>query len=308
LFPSHRPDRESGQAIVVMLGAILLAVVMVATIVDGGNVLAQQRVAQNGVDAAAEAGAVLLAERLAGADEPSGGWDVNISGRIAQVAAANNITITVAYYTDICGIPLRSDGTGAINANNTENLAVALQVGNSSHILPGGTSTAPDCPSRVVGPVAGVLVLGGKNIGTYVARAIGISSFTVTTRATAVAGYLQGYCDATQGHYCALLPVAFPVDIVTCNGNNRPIDTGQAWEFNRVYKFPLCSNSPGNVGYIDWDPPNGGASELVCSILTADNPAIDLPSWQYVTATGNTNGGGGSCHMSVEDAIRTYEG
>jgi hypothetical protein len=300
--------RESGQAIVVMVGAILLAVVMVATIVDGGNVLAQQRVAQNGADAAAEAGAVLLAERLAGASDPSGGWDVNINARIGQVAAANNITVSAAYYTDICGIPLKSDGTAAITGNLSEDFSTALQVGNSSHILPGGTATAPDCPNRQVGPVAGVLVLANKTVGTYVARAIGISSFNVTTRATAVAGYLQGYCDASQGHYCALLPVAFPVDIVSCNGNNSPIDTGQPWQFNKVYKFPLCSNAPGNVGWIDWTPPSGGTGEVVCSILTANNPAINLPSWQYVTAAGNSNGGGGACHISLEDAIRTYEG
>jgi len=303
-----RRGNESGQAIVVMLGAILLSVAMVGTIVDGGNVLAQQRVAQNGADAAAEAGAVLLAQRLAGASDPSGGWDLNIAGRVAQVAAANNITVRAAYYTDICGIPLKSDGTAAIFGNRSEDLANALQVGNGSHVLPGGTATAPDCPNRLVGPVAGVLVLADKTVGTYVARAIGIPTFLVTTRATAVAGYLQGYCDATQGKYCALLPVAFPVDIVTCNGNNRPIDTGTPWLFNKVYKFPLCSNSPGNVGWLDWTPPGGGSSELVCSILTADNPAIDLPSWQYVSSTGNVNGGGGPCQMSVEDAIRTYEG
>jgi Putative Flp pilus-assembly TadE/G-like len=308
MFASRATERQSGQAIVVMVGAILLAVAMVAVIVDGGNVLAQQRVAQNGVDAAAEAGAVILAGRLAGQTEPSGGWDLNIVGRIAQVAAANNVSIRAAYYTDICGIPLKADGTAAITGNLSEDFATALTVGNASHALPGGTATAPDCPNRLVGPVAGVLVIGDKDVGTYVARAIGISQFTVTTRATAVTGYLQGYCDATQGHYCALLPVAFPVDIVTCNGNNRPTDTGEAWNFNKVYKFPLCSNAPGNVGYIDWDPPAGGTGEVVCSILTADNPAIDLPSWQYVTATGNSNGGGGSCHMSIEDAIRTFEG
>ncbi|HKG18761.1 MAG TPA: hypothetical protein VKB00_03410, partial [Candidatus Limnocylindrales bacterium] len=43
-------------------------------------------------------------------------------------------------------------------------------------------------------------------------------------------------------------------------------------------------------------------------VQTPDNPAIDLPSWQYVTATGNTNGGGGACGMTVEEAIREYEG
>jgi hypothetical protein len=300
--------RETGQAIVVMVVAIVLALAMVGTIVDGGNVFAQQRVAQNGADATAEAGAVMLAGRLAGATAPSGGWDLNIAARLAQTAAANNITVEAAYYTDICGIPLQLDGAGAINLDRTENLAIALQVGNGTHALPGGTATAPDCPNRLVGPVAGVLVIARKDVGTYVAGAIGIRSFRVNTRATAVAGYLQGYCDATEAHYCALLPIALPVNILTCDGNKNPTDTGQPWTFGVVYKVPLCSNSPGNVGWLDWDPPNGGAGEVVCSILTPDNPAIDLPSWQYVAATGNTSGGGGACHVSIEDALRTYEG
>lgn len=304
----RRRENESGQAIIVMLGAILLSVAMVGTIVDGGNVLAQQRVAQNGVDAAAEAGAVLLAQRLSGASDPSGGWDVNIAARIAQVAAANNVAVKAAYYTDICGIPLKSDGTAAIFGNRSEDLVNALQVDNASHILPGGTATAPDCPNRSVGPVAGVLVLADKVVGTYVARAIGIATFTVTTRASAVAGYLQGYCDSSQGNYCALLPIAFPVNAISCDGQHNPVDTGQPWTFNIVYKIPLCSTSSGNVGYLDWTPKAGGTGEVVCSILTADNPAIDLPSWQYVPAAGNSNGGGGACSVSIEDALRTYNG
>lgn len=305
---SSRRGGEAGQAIVIMIGAILVTVAMVATIVDGGNVFAQQRVTQNGADATAEAGAVILAERLAGVAEPSGGWDVNIWTRLTQTAAANNITIESAYYTDICGIPLQADGTGAINVDRTENLAVALQVNNSSHALPGGTATAPDCPNRLVGPVAGVLVIGRKDVPAYVAGAIGIPTFRVNTRATAVAGYLQGYCDASEGKFCALLPVAFPVNIIQCNGNNKPTDTGQPWIFNTVYKIPLCSSTSGNVGYVDWDPHAGGAGDVVCSIQTPDNPAIDLPSWQYVASTGNTNGGGGACSATIEQAIRQHEG
>jgi len=300
--------QETGQAIVIMVVAILLALAMVATIVDGGNVLAQQRVAQNGADATAESGAVMLAERLAGATAPSGGWDLNIAARLGQTAAANNITVEAAYYTDICGIPLQLDGSGAINLDRTENLPVALQVGNGTHALPGGTATAPDCPNRLVGPVAGVLVVARKDVGTYVAGAIGIRSFRVNTRATAVAGYLQGYCDATEGHYCALIPLAMPVNAISCDGQHRPVDTGQPWKFNIVYKVPLCSTSSGNVGWLDWTPKGGGAGEVVCSILTADNPAIDLPSWQYVAEAGNPNGGGGPCGMTLEEAIRTYEG
>jgi hypothetical protein len=300
--------RETGQAIVIMVVAIVLALAMVGTIVDGGNVLAQQRITQNGADATAESGAVLLAQRLAGATAPSGGWDVNIAARLSQTATANNIVLEAAYYTDICGIPLKLDGSGAINADRTENLAAALQVGNGTNALPGGTATAPDCPNRLVGPVAGVLVIARKNVGAYVAGAIGIRSFRVNTRATAVAGYLQGYCDATEGHYCAIIPLAMPVNAISCDGQHNPVDTGSPWKFNIVYKVPLCSTSSGNVGWLDWDPKSGGAGEVVCSVLSPDNPAIDLPSWQYVTAAGNPNGGGGPCSMTIEDAVRTYEG
>ncbi|MEO8273127.1 MAG: hypothetical protein ABI620_03595 [Chloroflexota bacterium] len=299
---ASRRDPESGQAIVVMLGAILLAIALVATIVDGGNVLAQQRVAQNGVDATAEAGAVLLAERLAGAAEPSGSWDLNIAGRLQQTADANNVTVQAAYYTDICGIPLKANGAAAINLDDTEDLASALQVGNGSHVLPGGTATAPDCPNRSVGPVAGVLVIGRKDVDTYIAGAIGIRQFRVSTRATAVAGYLQGYCDSSEGKYCAILPVTIPTSVISCDSQDDVAASNDPWTFGVVYAVPLCKGNPGNVGWLDWTPTAGGTPELEQSILHPDNPAIDLPSWWYVTSTGNVNSG------KIEDAIRTYDG
>ncbi|HEX5241320.1 MAG TPA: hypothetical protein VFW20_10015 [Candidatus Limnocylindrales bacterium] len=305
---SDRFRSQRGQALVLMVGVVFASVATVGLIVDGGNVLSQQRIVQAGSDATAEAGAVLLAQRLAGASTPSGGWDANIESKLTQTAAANNMTIANAYYTDICGIPLKSDGTAALTADFHEDLTSAMQVGNLSNELPAAGNTTPDCPNHVVGPVAGVMVLGQKVVPSYVARAINIPSFTVSTRSTAVAGYLQGYCDSSQGHYCALLPVAIPVDVMSCNGSNSPIDSGVAWTWNTVIKIPLCSTAPGNVGWLDWTPPNGGTSELVCSIVTADNPSINLPSWQYVTSTGNVNGGGGSCHEDVEDAIRGYDG
>jgi hypothetical protein len=305
-----RRDRksQSGQALVLMVGVLFVSVASVGLVVDGGNVLSQQRITQAGNDATAEAGAVLLAKRLAGSNTPVGGWDANIATKLAQTAASNNMSVGAAYYTDVCGIPLQSDGTAALTADGHEDLTKALAVGNAANSLPAAGATTPDCPNRVVGPVAGVMVLGQKVVPTYVARALNINSFTVSTRATAVAGYLQGYCDASQGKYCGLLPVAIPVDVMSCNGNNSPVDTGIPWTWNTLVKIPLCSTAPGNVGWLDWTPPNGGTSELVCSILHPNNPAIDLPSWQFVGSTGNVNGGGGQCSMSVEDAVRTYDG
>ena len=134
--PGHRGDDRRHPA----------EVALVATIVDEGNVFAQQRVTQNGVDAAAEAGAGPARRASGGRGRTLVGWDVNIGGRIQQVAEANNITVHAAYYTDICGIPLRSDGTGAIDEDTRiEDLATALQVGNGSHICP--VPPAPDCPN-----------------------------------------------------------------------------------------------------------------------------------------------------------------
>jgi hypothetical protein len=309
----NRTSGQRGQALVVMVGVMLLSIALLAVIIDGGNVLTQQRMTQTGSDSTAEAGAIVLATRLAGAAEPLAGWDATIQSKIAASAAANGMTVSVAYYTDICGIPLRPDGTAALNVDNSEHLAVAAQVGGGS--LPGGTATTPDCPSRTVGPVAGVMVIGEKVVDAYVARAVGVPSFTVTTRATAVAGYLQGYCAADQGEWCAVLPVTIPVNEVTCDGQNDIVPGTEPWDWNTVLTVPLCKNSPGNVGWLDWTPPGGGAAELVCSIVNPDNPLITLPSWQWVPSTGNTNGGGkcvdddtGISYTGVEDAIRKYNG
>jgi hypothetical protein len=291
---------ERGQALVLMVGGMIAVVAMVALIVDGGNAWSQQRIVQNGSDATAEAGAIVMAQRFAGVTTPAAGWDATVESAITTAAAANGVTITAAYYTDICGIPLRADGSAALNADGSANLAIADRVGSGA--LPATVSTTPDCPSHVVGPAAGVMVLGQKVIPTYLAGAIGLNAITVSKQATAAAGYLQESCTADTGDACALLPVTIPVDIVSCDGSNNPVNTGTPWILGKVYKVPLCKNGPGNVGWLDWTPPGGGTSELIQSINTPNNPAISLPSWQYITSTGNVNSAG------VETAIRNYDG
>jgi hypothetical protein len=297
--------REHGQIMVLFVLSILVVIAGAAVILDGGNLWAQTRVTQNGSDSSAEAGAVVLAQRLSGAVEPGGGWDAAVEAAINNNATANGIVVDKAYYTDICGIPLTPGGAKAVNGSNVETLNVAAQVGSG---FPTSSATTPDCPSLTVGPPAGVLVVGRKDVNTFFAGVIGMNQVPVNTRATAVSGYIQGFCDATEDEACAILPVTIPVNVATCDGSGDLTTTGNPWLLGPVYRIPLCKNGPGNVGWLDWTPPSGGSSELVCSILHPNNPAIDLPSWQYVTATGNTNGGGGACGMSVEAAIRTYNG
>ena len=292
-----RTRRPAGQVIVVFALAIVAVVAGMGLIIDGGNAFAQQRITQSGNDASAEAGATVINQHDANPTSvpPAGTWDAQVAAAIAATAANNNVTVDVSYYTDICGTLLRIDGT---KATSTADAAIigASPTGN----LPTNLNTNPDCPSGVVGPVAGARVLSHRTFDTFVSRIIGIGSLTTSTTATAVSGLLQGTCSATTG--CVVLPVTAPVTIVTCDGSNNPLLTSNPWpKFTRV-KVPLCKNGPGNVGWLDWTPKGGGTSELIDSILVPDNPPINLPSWNYVTSTGNVNSAG------VENALNTYIG
>ena len=271
--------RETGQAIVVMVVAILLALAMVATIVDGGNVLAQQRVAQNGADATAEAGAVMLAERLAGRRHAVGrlGRQHRRPPRADRGGQQHHGRGRVLHGH------LRHPAAARRHGRDQRSTAPRTcrwrcRSGNGTHALPGGTATAPDCPNRARRPVAGVLVIGRKDVGDVRRRRDRHPDASGDTRATAVAGYLQGYCDATEGDYCALLPIAMPGQPIACDGSNKPVDTGDRLEVQHRLQDPAVPSAPGNVGWLDWDPPAGGAGEVVCSILhrrqPGDRPAV----------------------------------
>ena len=296
---SPGPAAARGQVLVLMVIGFIAVIAAVALVIDGGNAVAHQRMTQNGADAAAEAGAVIMAERFAGSTEPAAGWDATVLNAIGQSAAANGITVEAAYYTDICGIPLRSDGTAALNADNTYDFAAAQVVGSG---LPATSTSTPDCPSRTVGPAAGVLVKAHADVATYLARVIGISSLSVDTQATAAAGYLQESCAADSGATCGMLPVAIPVDVISCASHNDVVDTHAPWpvDGHTVSVIPLCTSGSGNVGWINWT--GNGTSDLVAAVNEPNNPAVPLPSWQNVAQTGNVNAAG------LEAAIRAYDG
>jgi hypothetical protein len=247
---------------------LLAFLIMVAFVVDGGNAYAQQRISQNASDASAEAGATVLADNLGGASNT----DQDVEDAVEAAALANGITIFSAEYTDIVG----------------NSIGVAV-----------GSLGAGAPPSGA----SGVEVIGDRQFDTFIVRIAGLDQFTARTNATAITGYRSGVCAAQNG--CVLLPVTIPINILTCDGQNNPqVQLPPAhWGTNIVYRIPLCKNGPGNVGWLDWTPPGGGTSELVDAIIPPPyNPSIDLPSWQFVTETGNVNSAG------VQSALRTYDG
>ena len=93
--------RPQGGQVIVIFGLALVAIVaMVALIVEGGNAFAQQRITQNGADAAANAGAVVLAQQLG---SPGTKSDADVDAAVDNVAGLNNLVSWTGYYTNVAG-------------------------------------------------------------------------------------------------------------------------------------------------------------------------------------------------------------
>lgn len=262
-------SNERGQVLVLVAAGLAVMLGMVGLVIDGGYALAQQRGSQNGADAAATAGALVIAENLpfraAGQTPPK--TDADVTTAVNGIATANSLGTVEAYYTDLEG----------------NLLSPAVRVGDG--VLPDAAW--------------GVATTATKSFSTFFSGLLGLRSITATTDATAVAGYVE---NAGAGN---VLPITIPLNVITCqnNGNFETVEPPEKWPTNERVILPLCKGpASGNVGWLDWSPPGGGTSELIDAILNPSNPAIPVPSWQYVTSTGNVNSRG------VEDAINTYAG
>jgi hypothetical protein len=263
---------ERGQVLALFVFGLVGFLAAVAVVVDGGFAFAQQRISQNGSDAAAHAGAIVLAERLVG-NSPT---DAQVLQAVNGVLTSMEMDVSRsrAVYTDIHGDPIGST-VGAF----------------------GGFSP----------PAAawGVAVTGDKPFDTFFARAIGQDHWNAVTEATAVTGYAQN----ANGPF---LPFTPPVNIVIdCENDGDPIwedpnpgEDGNPWETGETYVIPLCSSGPGNVGWLDFAPPSGGTSELIEAIYPGRvNPPFEsVPTWEWMVEPGNAAAGG------IEDALRMYNG
>lgn len=250
------PSRERGQILVIVAAGMLVFIAMVALVIDGGHAWAQQRTTQNGTDAAAEAGAVVIARNLpyraAGATPAF--TDADVLAEINEIAADNDVVPDRAVYTDFDGAEL------------------GIEVGSLGSTPPPATAL-------------GVKVEAHKEFETFLAGVMGFGELTARTGATAHAGYVV---EMPAG---AVLPVTIPVTVPQCDSSNNLVTTTDPWVAEQEYILYLCSNGPGNVGWLDWTPPGGGCSETAASIENPDNPPLRIPDWHYVVETGNCNAG-----------------
>lgn len=288
---SHQRDRRHGQSLVIFALMLVAAMGMVGLIVDGGNAYSQQRGTQNGADSAATSGATAIAHAIMGAATGTTTSDAQLDANVlaAMNAAAQDNAIkpfdlgtsgnSVAYYTDVAGNPILVGGN-------------PVQV---------GSGAVPACTSGCIGGRAvGVQAFGQRAFNTYVSGVIGVTGFTATAQATAVAGYEPPTgCSATQG--CALLPVTFAVQQATCDSSGNAVYDG-AWGFPVTAYTPvtesilsLCKKGDGAFGFIDF----GCAPNLAQQISSPCNLNINLPTWLQ-SQPGNTN--------AVENALNAYAG
>jgi hypothetical protein len=191
--------------------------------------------------------------------------------------------------------------SGIVSAEYTDRVGAVLgTVGGGS--IPAGTQ--------------GVKVVGDLDFDTYVARVAGIDDWTATAQATAVTGF------AEDTGFGAVIPVTFPILLSWCESGGgttkftfpddgitvtSPPDDwnpefGTPWPVgpNNMVAIPLCQNGPGNVGWIDWDPPTGGVPDIEADIVNGSSPPITTPKWYFATETGDIT--------ALDPAMDTWEG
>ena len=225
---------------------------MAGLVIDGGNLLGQQRIAQNGADAAANAGTLVIAESLAGPARSG----QNVLDAISASAAAN--------------------GLGNVSAEYTDGFGNSLGITVAGGSIPSGAR--------------GVNVGGDRSVGTTLVRAVGITQLTASADATAVAGALATFsgggvlpvtfpvaisdCDG-GGSY---RPGSAPWPIVDANARDAGND-------GNMVTVPLCRTSEGSVGWLDL-----GSGNLEDQIVNGPGPgvSIPIPAWLQ-TKTGNMN-------------------
>ncbi|MGH2489244.1 MAG: pilus assembly protein TadG-related protein [Candidatus Limnocylindria bacterium] len=257
---------ERGQVLVIVAMGMVAIVAMVGLVIDGGYAWTRQRDTQNGADAVAKAGTIVIQHYYHG-DSPAP-TDHDVACAAEAAAASNGVVIEAAEYTDHEGAPLNP----------------AVAVGTCSVDL--GVSLPPGAQ--------GVKARASETFNTFLMPVIGIPHLTTIADAIAVVGAQ----DAIAG---GALPVTFPETSSTCDRINpvdftiRAEDGDGTWEPYEIINeadadatnlaiVPLCDIAPGSVGWLDWDC----GQNLAQSIEDPCEVFIPIPAWVH-TQTGNVN-------------------
>lgn len=269
---------ERGQVLVIVAMGMVVIVAMVGLVIDGGYAWIRQRDTQNGADAVAKAGTIVVQHYIAGeSPEPN---DYDVACAVAGAAAANGVTVVAAEYTDYLGEPL----------------VPAAPVG----------ACTTDLGDGIPAGAQGVKALTSETFDTFLMPVIGVPQLTTLADAIAVVGALE----VIPG---GALPVTFPEEVTICDLSDPPLrfpiranDGDPDWEPYEIIDaldadadnlaiVPLCDIAPGSVGWLEWDC----RQNLSQAIADPCGLPIPIPAWVH-TQTGNVN--------ALDDELNAYTG
>ena len=266
----HRSGAQRGQVLILTALSLVALMAALGLLLDGGNAYAQQRAVQNGVDAAANAGADVLAQRLAGVAKT----DAQVLAAVTAISGPNAIAPT-AFYTNVSGQPIDLNG-------NVVTADLAAPVGNLTNTIPPNAQ--------------GVHAGGSRDFGTSFARVIGLDSLTASAEAIAITGPLIG------GQF---LPVVFPVNITDCSQNGSLGSGEDQWvtsapaappahPVGQEYIVPLCKTGGGSFMVLDFDGIKNN-----CADETLNPPAVQFNSFPTLVDSDNGN----NCAGPIADVV-----
>jgi hypothetical protein len=274
----HRRPDESGQVLVIVAAALIGLIAMVGLVIDGGYAWGRQRVTQNGADAIAKAGAVVVLQWLA--EQPKTIGDVGCAVETAE--AENSVDIDRVEFTDHAGNLIGVD--------------------------------VPTCGTAGAIPLEaqGIRAVAEQTFDTFLMSVVGIDQMTARANATAIVGPITGsgvglpvtfpqtmeLCDASGDVHTIRDWNEADYDGTGLNDNTwtpyEILPNGTTLDASNLAIIPLCTTGPGSVGWLDF-----GCGNLADQITEPCDIFVNIPGW-VETHTGNIN--------CCEGELSTYNG
>ncbi|MGH2466875.1 MAG: pilus assembly protein TadG-related protein [Candidatus Limnocylindrales bacterium] len=210
----RRTAGQGGQAFVLFALSLVVIILAIGLVIDGGNALVQRRASQNASDFAALAGARVVAEKISG--DTVNGTDATVKAAIQNAVSVNGGSITF----------------GAPNG--------------PYYVASDGTSTGTYVGSGTIPATAvGVTVDSSRTWSPWFLGLAGITSWTAGADATANGGYAAG--GPGGGVFPAGIAQAFFNGKSPCAG---PVSTDPSSPCYPQHLTPGTLNVPGGFGWL----------------------------------------------------------